>query len=113
MTASHRDTLDDHLARRFAATLLLVTTLAVTAHATLTRTHAAAPPRRDLFQRVDINAATADQLRLLPTIGPARAAAIIADRAQHGPFETLEDLDRVPGIGPRTIDALAPFMAFN
>lgn len=59
--------------------------------------------------RLDINAATRAQLELLPGIGPARAEDIIADREARGPFATLDDLARVPGIGPRTIADLEPF----
>jgi DNA uptake protein ComE-like DNA-binding protein len=38
-----------------------------------------------------------------------RAEAIILDRVRHGPFRTLEDLDRVDGVGATTIEALRPF----
>jgi competence protein ComEA len=48
---------------------------------------------------VDINSATAEQLDALPGIGPATAAAIIADRQANGPFRSVDDLGRVRGIG--------------
>lgn len=44
-------------------------------------------------------------LRLLPGIGPVRAEAIVAERGQ-APIRSLADLSRVPGIGPRTVEAL-------
>lgn len=55
---------------------------------------------------VDINTATADQLATLPRIGPAKAAAIVAYRSAHGPFTTVDDLDKVSGIGPATVEAV-------
>lgn len=51
--------------------------------------------------RVNINTATAAQLDELPGVGPATAAAIIAEREQGGPFATPEDLMRTSGIGEK------------
>lgn len=56
--------------------------------------------------KVDINSATAEQLDALPGVGPATAAKIIADRTANGPFRSVEDLLRVPGIGAKKLDAL-------
>jgi competence protein ComEA len=56
--------------------------------------------------KVDINTATAEQLDALPGVGPATAAKIIADRTSNGPFRNVDDLMRVPGIGPAKFDAL-------
>ena len=56
--------------------------------------------------KVDLNTATAEQLDALPGIGPATAAKIVADRTNNGPFRKVEDLMRVPGIGPAKMDAL-------
>jgi competence protein ComEA len=56
--------------------------------------------------RIDINHATAQQLDELPGIGPAKAAAIVADRELNGPFRSVDDLDRVKGIGPKMLEKL-------
>jgi len=59
---------------------------------------------------LDINRAGQRELETLPGIGPALAARIIADRRDNGPFKSLEELDRVKGIGAaliREIDGLA------
>jgi hypothetical protein len=45
------------------------------------------------------------RLRLLPGIGPRRAAAIDAHRRAFA-IDDLDDLDAVPGIGPRTVERL-------
>lgn len=59
---------------------------------------------------LDLNSATAAQLESLPMIGPRRAESIVADRARRGPFRSVDDLGRVHGIGPRTIERLRPFV---
>lgn len=47
---------------------------------------------------VNINSATAEELVLLPGVGPSKAEAIIAHRdAQR--FETVEDIMKVKGVG--------------
>jgi competence protein ComEA len=50
--------------------------------------------------KVSINSATSDQLDALPGIGPVLAQRIIDYRTAHGPFQSIEDLDNVSGIGP-------------
>jgi competence ComEA-like helix-hairpin-helix protein len=61
-----------------------------------------APPRF----RVDLNAATSKELVLLPGIGEVRANAIVESREEFGPFESVEDVQRVKGIGPKTLAGL-------
>ena len=48
---------------------------------------------------LDLNTATAEELAELPGIGPALAERIIAYRQEQGPFETVEELMEVKGIG--------------
>ena len=63
-------------------------------------------PARLLFgQKLDLNRADPRTLAVLPRIGPVRAAAIVRARAE-APFDTPADLERVHGIGPRTIEGL-------
>ena len=45
-------------------------------------------------------------LRLLPSVGPARADAIVADRERNGAVPSLDALRRVHGFGKKTVDAL-------
>ena len=61
-----------------------------------------APP-----QLVDLNTADAEILQTLPGIGPAKAAAIIAYREEHGPFAALQDVANVPGISEQMTEKWA------
>jgi competence protein ComEA len=59
---------------------------------------------------IDINAATAEQLQRVPGIGETLARRIIEFRAEHGPFEKVDDLLNVQGIGTTTLDKMRPFL---
>ncbi|GAA4456495.1 helix-hairpin-helix domain-containing protein [Novipirellula rosea] len=58
---------------------------------------------------LDLNAAAEHELSLLPTVGPVLANRIVQDRQQRGRFQSLDDLRRVPGIGPKTIAEIADY----
>jgi competence protein ComEA len=49
--------------------------------------------------KVDLNTATADQLHEIRGIGKSRALEIVRYRDRHGPFTSLDALDRVPHMG--------------
>lgn len=49
--------------------------------------------------RLRLNRATASELEALPGVGPVLAERIVSFRDENGPFETIEDLLEVPGIG--------------
>lgn len=50
---------------------------------------------------INLNLATMEDLVRLPNIGPALAQRIVAYRKQHGGFEHSEQVQDVPGIGPK------------
>jgi competence protein ComEA len=56
---------------------------------------------------VNLNLATAEELQRLPGVGPAMSARIVAAREQK-PFQAVEDLRRVRGIGVKTMERLRP-----
>jgi len=63
--------------------------------------------------RIDVDRADVTEITRLPRVGPALAQRIVAWRAAHGPFGSLVRLDSVPGVGPRLVEALRPFVTFS
>ncbi len=57
-------------------------------------------------QRVNINTAPVKLLDTLPGIGPIKAQAIVDYRNQNGPFQRVDELMNVLGIGPTTYQSL-------
>lgn len=62
---------------------------------------------------VHINTASAAELQRLPGVGPTLAQRILDYRARNGPFRTLADLDRVPGIGQARLDQWKDLISFD
>ncbi len=61
--------------------------------------------------RINVNTASRSELMQLPRVGPATADKIIAYRKVHGPFRSLNDLQKIKGIGPKTVEQLKPYAA--
>ena len=59
---------------------------------------------------VDVNRADWPEMVQLPGLGETLAKRIVADRQKHGPFQDIDDLDRVNGIGLRTLERLRPYL---
>jgi competence protein ComEA len=55
---------------------------------------------------LDLNTASVSEFDALPGIGVARARAIVAYRDANGPFRAVQELARVPGIGPAALGRL-------
>ncbi|RIV18885.1 hypothetical protein D2Q93_13335 [Alicyclobacillaceae bacterium I2511] len=62
---------------------------------------------------IDLNTADERTLQTIPGIGPGRAAAIAGFRREHGPFQSLQDLLNVPGIGDKTLAHLIPYVSVH
>lgn len=58
---------------------------------------------------VDINAATVEQLEQLPGIGHKTALAIVKYREEH-PFQSVDELTSVKGIGQKKLEKLKPLV---
>lgn len=59
---------------------------------------------------LDLNRAGVDELDRLPGVGPTTAAAIVAWRDAHGAFRSVDDLTQVRGIGPAKLEQLRPLV---
>jgi len=67
-------------------------------------------PARQAEFRLDANAATWVEWSQIQGIGDGLARRIVADREQNGPFGSVDDLARVKGIGPKTLEHLRPWV---
>ena len=59
---------------------------------------------------LNINTASTEELQTLPNIGEQMAKRIIDYRTQHGNFASVNALQNVKGIGPKTLEKLSPFI---
>lgn len=101
--------MNDRPSSRLSAVGLVVALIGLAGLAGNAPTPSAPPPQPSIVRAagpVDVNVASADQLATLPRIGPTLATRIVEDRSAHGRFATLDDLDRVPGVGPATVAEL-------
>lgn len=64
-----------------------------------------APPKR-----LDLNQASRAELQLLPGIGEHLAQRIEAYRILYGPYQSVDELRKVPGLGAKTIERLRPWV---
>ena len=90
-----------------AVCIILVAVLAVRAWSSAGNDAAAEilqTDKPDIGYRIDLNSAPAEELQQLRLIGPVRAAQIVEDRELNGEFGTIDDLQRIKGIGPKTIE---------
>ena len=59
---------------------------------------------------INLNTASLQELTRLPSVGPARAQAILELRQKLGGFKKVEDIMRVKGIGRKTFRKLEPML---
>lgn len=62
---------------------------------------------------VHINTATIDDLRALPNCGPKLAQQILDYRQQNGPFKSMTDLGKVPGVGKTRLQEWQSLIVFD
>ncbi|MBI4456579.1 MAG: helix-hairpin-helix domain-containing protein [Acidobacteria bacterium] len=80
--------------------LAIAVVLSLTVAAAIPALHAQKAPASGTA-KISINTAGADQLAILPGVGPATAQRIVEFRAKNGPFKRLEDLMGVKGMGEK------------
>ena len=61
-------------------------------------------------KQVNINTATEQELLEIPGVLPMRARFIVQYREEHGPYQSVEDLLNVPGIGKEVLEDLRPYV---
>jgi competence protein ComEA len=60
---------------------------------------------------LNLNTASLAELDALPGVGPAKAAAILQYRQEHGRFTSVDELTQVPGFGPAAVARLGSKLA--
>jgi competence protein ComEA len=65
------------------------------------------------LQKIDINRAEPWLLEALPGIGEVTAQAIVDYRSENGPFKRIEDLLKVSGIGPATLEKIKDYITVS
>lgn len=60
--------------------------------------------------KVNLNTATVSDLEALPGIGPSLAEEIVNFRSENGPFESVDDILEVSGIGPAKLEQLRDYV---
>ncbi|MFP4493440.1 MAG: helix-hairpin-helix domain-containing protein [Puniceicoccaceae bacterium] len=70
------------------------------------------PPAVTEADPINVNTAPSAELERLPGVGPVIAGRIIEER-ERSPFQSAGDLGRVRGIGPESIETIAPFIRFE
>jgi len=71
-----------------------------------TQNVAGAETSADNEGKININTASATELDVLPNIGAVRAADIISYRETNGPFQTIEEIKNIKGIGDKSFEEL-------
>lgn len=59
---------------------------------------------------IELNRASASDLKAIKGIGDVKSRWIIEYRESNGPFESVEDLLEVTGIGPKTLESMREFV---
>ncbi|NMC53271.1 MAG: ComEA family DNA-binding protein [Chloroflexi bacterium] len=60
--------------------------------------------------QININTASFEEIEALPGIGPQKASDILKYRETHGPFQSIDDLLKVNGIGEKTLQQIRPYI---
>jgi competence protein ComEA len=92
------------------ATLPSETRVEVSAGGAYCLGHMSAEQLLTLGRALDVNTATAEDLEALPGVGPVLARRIIEYRQSRGPFQKIDDLLSVHGIGKKKLAHLAPLI---
>jgi competence protein ComEA len=67
-------------------------------------------PRQTVQFQLDVNQADWPEISVLPEVGETLARRIVESRAADGPFADLDELQRVRGIGPKTLERIRPYL---
>lgn len=61
-------------------------------------------------QKISVNVATKEELEKIPGVGPKKAENIMNYREENGPFQKVEDLLEVDGIGEKSLEKIKDYI---
>ena len=93
-----------------ASALLFVLALAGASATTAAAAPPAQPKASSEVRAVDINTADSVALQSVPGIGKSLSERIVAFREKNGPFQSVDDLLKVQGVGEKSIQKLRPYL---
>ncbi len=82
--------------------LLMMALFAVVSMVSLSPTFVVAadnPAVNQIIETIHLNKASAEELQALPGVGPALSSRIVEYRKEHGPFDSVDQLISVKGVG--------------
>jgi len=85
--------------KRYLSMFVLFVAVGLVGFAPATVLAANSPAVKQVVETVHLNQATAEQLQVLPGVGPALSERIVDYRTEHGPFSSVEQLTAVKGVG--------------
>ena len=96
-----------------AVSVLLLLVLAVSAPAPVVAAPAKAAPAGSEVRPVDLNTADSAALETVPGIGKSLSQRIVAFRDKNGPFQSVDDLLKIQGVGEKSIQKLRPYLTVS
>lgn len=69
--------------------------------------------KKTLTGKLNINTATSEELEILPKIGPAMASRIVEYRTKNGFFQSIDEIQNVKGIGPKTFEIIRDYITVH
>lgn len=66
-----------------------------------------------ILQKILINKATVEQMQAHPYINWKKAKVIINYRREHGPFNSVEDMEKMKAISAEWLQQISPYLSFE
>jgi len=85
--------------KSYLSMLILCVAVAMTGLSPVAIFAAENPAANKVIETIHLNEATAEQLQVLPGVGPALSERIVLYRTEHGPFRSVDQLTEVKGVG--------------
>ena len=63
--------------------------------------------------KINLNTATLEELQKIPGIGEVRARAVLSYRDEIGSFQTVDEIQQVPGIKGKTYEKIADYICVD